>query len=64
METLTNITIGIGIFSFLGAAGLRLYAFAYGRGYADGKHAGFSEGLWAAARRRNRANDREEYWVT
>ena len=58
METLTNITIGIGILSFLGAAGLRLYAFAYTRGYDDGKHCGFTEGLYRAAERANRQASR------
>ena len=58
METLTNITIGIGILSFLGAAGLRLYAYAYGRGYEDGKHCGFTEGLYRAAERAQRARER------
>lgn len=58
METLTNITVGIGILSFLGAAGLRLYAFAYQRGYDDGKHCGFTEGLYRAAERAQRARER------
>ena len=63
METLTYISIGVGITSFFGAVVAKAYLIGYGRGYGDGKHCGFSEGLWAAARRRSKADARQEYWV-
>ncbi len=54
METLTHISIGIAVLSFLIAGAIRLYEWAYQRGYADGKHCGFTEGLYRAAERAQR----------
>jgi hypothetical protein len=54
METLFYWSIAISAASLLTAGGLKLYAFAYQRGYDDGKHCGFTEGLYAAAKRESR----------
>ena len=54
METLelTSYTIGAG--AALVAALLKLYRIGYARGYDDGKHCGFTQGLYAAAAREYR----------
>ena len=54
METLFYWSIAISAASSLAAGALKLYAFAYHRGYDDGKHCGFTEGLYAAAKRESR----------
>lgn len=54
METLFYTSIGISAASLFAAGVLKLYAFAYQRGYDDGKHCGFTEGLYAAAKRESR----------
>lgn len=54
METLTHISIGVASLSFLIAGGIRVYEWGYRRGYDDGKHCGFTEGLYRAAERANR----------
>lgn len=63
METLTYISIGVGITSFFGAVVAKAYLIGYGRGYGDGKHCGFTEGLYRAAERAQRQAARQEYWV-
>jgi len=54
MDTLFYLSIGISAASLLAAGTLKLYAIAYQRGYDDGKHCGFTEGLYAAAKRESR----------
>ena len=60
METLFYSSITISAASLLSAGVLKLYAFAYHRGYDDGKHCGFTEGLYAAAKREARKNKWKE----
>jgi hypothetical protein len=45
METLAFTLYGIGAIAVTSAATLKLYAHAYARGYENGKHYGFSDGL-------------------
>ena len=45
METLTYFSIGISVVSLLTAGGLKLYAWAYQRGYDDGYEEGGKCGL-------------------
>jgi len=63
METLFYWSIVISAVSLLSAGVLKLYAFAYQRGYDHGKHCGFTEGLYRAAERVQRQAARQEYWV-
>ncbi len=51
METLAFTLYGIGAIAFTSAAMLKLYAHAYARGYENGKHYGFSDGLNHARRK-------------
>lgn len=60
METLFYWSIAISAASSLAAGTLKLYAFAYQRGYDDGKHCGFTEGLYAAAKRESRRHQYRE----
>ena len=61
METLFYWSIAISAASLLSAGVLKLYAFAYQRGYDDGKHCGFTEGLYAAAKRE--ARKQQNRWL-
>ena len=61
METLFYSSIAISAASLLSAGVLKLYAFAYQRGYDDGKHCGFTEGLYAAAKRE--ARKQQNRWL-
>jgi len=45
METLSFTLYGIATVATFTAATLKLYAHAYARGYENGKHYGFSDGL-------------------
>ena len=51
METLELTSYAIGAGAALVAALLKLYRIGYARGYDDGKHCGFTQGLYAAAAR-------------
>jgi hypothetical protein len=57
METLAYILFGISGISSLVASQIKLYTWAYSRGYGHGKHAGFSEGLWKAYERNSRRKE-------
>jgi len=54
METLFYFSIGISAASLMTAGLLKLYRIGYARGYDDGKHCGFTQGLYAAAKREDR----------
>jgi len=54
METLQLTSLGIGVAAAAVAGLLKLYRMAYTRGYEDGKHCGFTEGLYRAAQRESR----------
>jgi|LauGreDrversion4_2_1035121.scaffolds.fasta_scaffold2962843_1 hypothetical protein len=58
METLEFTSYGIGAFAAAVAGLLKLYRIAYSRGYEDGKHCGFTEGLYRAAQREYRQRNR------
>jgi hypothetical protein len=45
METLQLTSMGIGVVAAAVAGLLKLYSIAYSRGYENGKHYGFSDGL-------------------
>ena len=48
METTTIILLSISALCAATAATIRGYRWSYSRGYAHGKHCGFSEGLFQA----------------
>jgi hypothetical protein len=54
METLQLTSLGIGVVAAAVAGLLKFYSIAYSRGYEDGKHCGFTEGLYRAAQREAR----------
>lgn len=54
METLELTSYAIGAGAALVAGLLKLYHIGYARGYDNGKHCGFTEGLYAAAKRESR----------
>jgi len=54
METLELTSYAIGAGAALVAGLLKLYHIGYARGYDNGKHCGFTEGLYAAAKRETR----------
>ncbi len=54
METLELISYAIGAGAAFVAGLLKLYNIGYTRGYDDGKHCGFTQGLYAAAKREDR----------
>ena len=58
METLQLTSLGIGVVAAAVAGLLKLYHTAYSRGYEDGKHCGFTEGLYRAAQREERQKKR------
>jgi len=58
METLQLTSLGIGIVAAAVAGLLKFYSIAYSRGYEDGKHCGFTEGLYRAAQREHRQRNR------
>jgi hypothetical protein len=58
METLQLTSLGIGIVAAAVAGLLKFYSIAYSRGYEDGKHCGFTEGLYRAAQREARQKNR------
>jgi hypothetical protein len=57
METTTKIFFFISVLSATSALQIKLYTWAYYRGYGHGKHAGFSEGLWKAFERNSRRKE-------
>jgi hypothetical protein len=61
METLALTFYGIGVVAAIVAGLLKLYRTAYSRGYDDGKHCGFTEGLYAAAKRESRKQQWQQY---
>lgn len=63
METLTHISVYLAVTSILTAVMIRFYQFAYHRGYENGKHVGFTEGLYRAAERANRRKDKPVYYA-
>jgi hypothetical protein len=61
METLELTSYAIGAGAALVAALLKLYTIGYARGYDDGKHCGFTQGLYAAAKREDRRKRSQGY---
>jgi hypothetical protein len=58
METLELTSLGIAVVAAAVAGLLKLYNIAYTRGYENGKHCGFTEGLYRAAQREARQKNR------
>ena len=54
METLELTSYGIGASAAFIAGLLKLYHIGYSRGYDNGKHCGFTQGLYAAAKREDK----------
>ena len=57
METIAIVSFILSAISIFIASGLKLYSVAYDRGYQNGKHCGFTEGLYRKQERRNRQNE-------
>jgi len=63
METITTISFGVSAVSLFVLAQIMFYQRAYSRGYAHGRHSGFSEGLWKAAERRSKHTEKTKSLV-
>ena len=59
METLSLISIIMSSICLFVAGALKLYAFAYDRGYQSGKHTGFTQGMFHGYEKKN--NSRIEH---
>jgi len=53
METLEHIMYYIAAITIFFACLIKIFNFGYRRGYSIGKHCGFTEGLYAAAKRKS-----------
>ena len=53
METLSIISIIISSICLFVAGALKIYAFAYDRGYQNGKHTGFTQGMFHGYEKKN-----------
>ena len=63
METITTISFGVSAVSLFILGQIMFYQRAYGRGYAHGRHSGFSEGLWKAAERHFKRTEKTKFLV-
>ena len=63
METITTISFGVSAVSLFILGQIMFYQRAYGRGYAHGRHSGFSEGLWKAAERHSKRTEKTKFLV-
>ena len=54
LEFITQSVLLLSLLALGGLALFRVYDFVYKQGYAHGKHAGFSEGLWKGYNSKNK----------